>query len=320
MDPHYPPPPIGIPTSATRGNWAPAPPAPPWPAPAPPEGQPVPPPPPHPGMYYPSYYPSPYYRHPGVPVAHLAPQIAPELLAQSNVQLNGGAGVGPPESALRNTSAADGGAKRENGGGKDAAPGSPAAGTPSSQQQQKADAGASPEQSEALARAALEAVLAFQKEQEARQAAGRASEGPSAAPAAPGQPPMNSHQQQSQEGSGPAKQGHGQAVRVEQAEGGGPAVVPVHTAGTGTDISVDDIVHAEPQPAGEGDTGRAPPLVNEDGVPILNPGACPTAWFVEAGRADAGGGGRAAELLTQVEHLLSAAEQPQDPLVPPPQS
>ncbi|OBZ68569.1 WD repeat-containing protein mip1 [Grifola frondosa] len=52
IDPHYPPPPIGLPTSATRlhqANWHPPPP--PWGAEA---------------LYMPPYYPpSPYYRHPG---------------------------------------------------------------------------------------------------------------------------------------------------------------------------------------------------------------------------------------------------------------
>ncbi|KAI0714639.1 hypothetical protein C8Q76DRAFT_727544 [Earliella scabrosa] len=208
MDPHYPPPPMGLPTSATRGNWHPAPaPPPPWG----PEGHPMPP--PHPGMFMQSYYPAGYYRPPGVPLPPHLSQINPELLAQSNGHTNG---VGPPESALRNTSA--GTPPTTEGDDKDAkmseatsstsasnanskhgsvAPRIPA-NAPSSTGEQSLDVGtqdghqsSSSDQPEAgagpnetagadasalIAEAALQAMLAIQKEQEIREAAAAASQ------------------------------------------------------------------------------------------------------------------------------------------------
>ncbi|KAI8980559.1 hypothetical protein BD414DRAFT_579436 [Trametes punicea] len=201
MDPHYPPPPIGLPTSATRSNpanWQPAPAAPPWG----PDGHPMA---PSPGMFVPSYYPSPYYRHPGMPMpphsTHFPPQINPDLLSQSNGQMSG---VVPPESALRNTTAE----KPEGSNHSKQEPGSavstemsgqtsstdPRGGESLRAAQAQASAQApgdgaqpngatdGPDASTLMAAAALQAVLAFQKEQELKEAASRRG---SAAPDAP---------------------------------------------------------------------------------------------------------------------------------------
>ncbi|KAI9067169.1 hypothetical protein FKP32DRAFT_286199 [Trametes sanguinea] len=181
IDPQYPPPPIGLPTSATRSNqtsWQPAPAAPPWG----PDGHPMPP----PTMYMPSYYPSPYYRHPGMPLpphpSHYPPQINPELMSQSNGQMSG---VVPPESALRNTSPEkpdgsaqgkqDAGAAEMAGAGQSSMP--DARDGPESMrttQMQSADVPKGeegPDASTLMAAAALQAVLAFQKEHEMKEAA-----------------------------------------------------------------------------------------------------------------------------------------------------
>ncbi|KAI0640235.1 hypothetical protein C8Q77DRAFT_120374 [Trametes polyzona] len=183
MDPHYPPPPIGLPTSATRSHqasWQTPPQAPPWA----PDGHAMPPP---PGMYMPSYYPSPYYRHPGMPLAphpsHFPPQINPDLLSQSNGQMGG---VAPPESALRDTSP-DKPEGAQQDAGDDAhsvdMSASPTSVDPrngdslrtTQVQQQSQTAGvpsqSGPDASTLIAAAALEAVLAYQKEQEIREAA-----------------------------------------------------------------------------------------------------------------------------------------------------
>ncbi|KAI0327683.1 hypothetical protein GY45DRAFT_1327334 [Cubamyces sp. BRFM 1775] len=179
MDPHYPPPPIGLPTSATRShqsNWQPAPAAPPWG----PDGHPMGPP---PGMFMPSYYPSPYYRHPGVPLP-FPPQINPDLLAQSNGQMGG---VVPPESALRNTSPdkpdSSSQGKQDAGEGQASVSGLRDAESLRSTQSQsmnesQGDMSAHnsvepPDESTLMAAAALQAVMAFQKEQEMREAASR---------------------------------------------------------------------------------------------------------------------------------------------------
>ncbi|KAJ8475045.1 hypothetical protein ONZ51_g6804 [Trametes cubensis] len=177
MDPHYPPPPIGLPTSATRShqsNWQPAPAAPPWG----PEGHPMGPP---PGMFMPSYY-SPYYRHPGVPLP-FPPQINPDLLAQSNGQLGG---VVPPESALRNTSPdkPEGSSQGKQDAGEGHTPVSGLRDTESlrstqsqSMNETQGDVSAhnsvEHDASTLMAAAALQAVLAFQKEQEMKEAASR---------------------------------------------------------------------------------------------------------------------------------------------------
>ncbi|OSD01198.1 hypothetical protein PYCCODRAFT_553975 [Trametes coccinea BRFM310] len=183
IDPQYPPPPIGLPTSATRSNqtsWQPAPAAPPWG----PEGHPMAPP---PGMYMPSYYPSPYYRHPGMPLpphpSHFPPQINPELMSQSNGQMSG---VVAPESALRNTSPEkpDGTAQgKQDAGAVDMAGQSSisdARGGESMRTTQmqgadgaKPDGEEEPDASTLMAAAALQAVLAFQKEHEMKEAASR---------------------------------------------------------------------------------------------------------------------------------------------------
>ncbi|KAH9923185.1 uncharacterized protein BXZ73DRAFT_103978 [Epithele typhae] len=128
-----------------------------------------------------------------------------------------------------------------------------------------------PDESTLMAAAALQAVLAFQKEQEARARKEAAAATSTSAELGSG-------------GSG--------AVPVAQPAGAGPEVVPVQTGpkqDAGQELSVDDIVRPEAE------------LVADEGVqgvPILNP----------------------AELLTQVEHLLSAAEaeaRPPEPVVDP---
>ncbi|EJF67418.1 hypothetical protein DICSQDRAFT_177034 [Dichomitus squalens LYAD-421 SS1] len=277
MDPHYPPPPMGLPTSATRGSWQPTPAPPPWPG---PDGQPMAPPPP--GMYIPtSYYPSPYYRHPGVPLPQHIPQINPELLAQSNGHSNG---IGPPESSLRNTSA-DTPTSRTDGKDKDARAGSGSASTsaPSSaapaddsrmntpQAQASTDAGTDdgPDASTLMAAAALQAVLAFQKEQEAREAQAQAANMRATSTASPpAQPPP------APEASPPS-----QTVRVDQPPDARPSVVPVQAAAEidpnldtvgdpDPDVPADGIVASE-----RGETSEhLEQFVSEDGTPMLNPG------------------------------------------------
>ncbi|OCH89723.1 hypothetical protein OBBRIDRAFT_793952 [Obba rivulosa] len=88
MDPHYPPPPIGLPTSATRlhqTSWHPPPP-PPWVGEGQvPPGHQVPP----SAMYMPQgpyYSASPYYRHPGMVTHPQQPQAHPHV----NMPQNGG--------------------------------------------------------------------------------------------------------------------------------------------------------------------------------------------------------------------------------------
>ncbi|PIL31174.1 hypothetical protein GSI_05871 [Ganoderma sinense ZZ0214-1] len=240
MDPHYPPPPMGLPTSATRGSWQPATVPPPWPG---PDGQLLPP----PGMYIPaSYYPSPYYRHLGMP-PHL-PQINPELLAQSN-----GNGIGPPESSLRNTSVDTPKAERSTSA-------SPSAGT-GEDSQRGLDEG--PDESTLMAAAALQAVLAYQKEkeQEAREAEARA------ASASTNKTSTSSQSDQ------PASQGTSQTIRVDRPLDAEPSVVPT--------TQIDPNLDAMGEPDGEGvvspngddpsERGKAEEFVSEGGTPMLNP-------------------------------------------------
>nr|VWP00934.1 Protein kinase domain-containing protein [Ganoderma boninense] len=223
MDPHYPPPPIGLPTSATRGSWQPAAVPPPWPG---PDGQPLPP----PGMYIPaSYYPSPYYRHPGMP-PHL-PQINPELLAQSN-----GNGIGPPESSLRNTSADVPKVKRSASASSSTGVG----------EHSPRDEDEGPDESTLMAAAALQAVLAYQKEkeQEAREAEARK--------------PSQSD----------ANEAPSQVVRVERPPNARPSIVPT------TQIDPDLDTVGEPNGAHSkepAERGKEEEFVSEGGTPMLNP-------------------------------------------------
>ncbi|KAI1781814.1 hypothetical protein LXA43DRAFT_1188104 [Ganoderma leucocontextum] len=242
MDPHYPPPPMGLPTSATRGSWQPTAVPPPWPG---PDGQPLPP----PGMYIPaSYYPSPYYRHPGMP-PHM-PQINPELLAQSNGHSNG---IGPPESSLRNTSAdtpkeRSASASPSAGRGDDASTADPS-------QSMQAEGGAD-EGPDASTLMALQAVLAFQKEQEAREAEARAASARTGKASMPPSPAETS-----------------QAVLVEGPPDGGPSVVP--TAQIDPDLDAvgepdsEDIVAPTDDLAKRGKSAEE--FVSEHGTPMLNP-------------------------------------------------
>ncbi|KAM5539856.1 hypothetical protein V8D89_006359 [Ganoderma adspersum] len=244
MDPHYPPPPMGLPTSATRGSWQPAAVPPPWPG---PDGPPLPP----PGMYIPaSYYPSPYYRHPGMP-PHL-PQINPELLAQSN-----GNGIGPPESSLRNTSADTPKAERSTSASPSAGPGEDTA-----KQARNEDEG--PDASTLMAAAALQAVLAYQKEQEAREAEARA------ASASTDEGPAHS---QSDQRLSPAE-APSQAVRVERPPNAGPSIIPTTQIDPDLDAVGEPDGEATVSPEDEGgERGKsAEEFVSEGGTPMLNPG------------------------------------------------
>ncbi|KAM5535286.1 hypothetical protein V8D89_011092, partial [Ganoderma adspersum] len=244
MDPHYPPPPMGLPTSATRGSWQPAAVPPPWPG---PDGPPLPP----PGMYIPaSYYPSPYYRHPGMP-PHL-PQINPELLAQSN-----GNGIGP----RRNLPSGIQAPTRPRPSdppqhpllrvrGEDA---SKAEGSRTVHEDEGPDA------STLMAAAALQAVLAYQKEQEAREAEARAAN------ASTGKASTPSHSD--------APEATSQAIRVERPPNAGPTVVPT--------TQIDPNLDTAEEPDGEGvpdgdeqvERGKSvEEFVSEGGTPMLNPG------------------------------------------------
>ncbi|KAI0370078.1 hypothetical protein BV20DRAFT_967089 [Pilatotrama ljubarskyi] len=308
IDPHYPPPPIGLPTSATRShqaNWQPPPPAPTWP-----DGHPLPPP---PGMYMPSYYPSPYYRHPGMPMpphpGQFPPQINPDLLSQSN-------GVMAPESALRNTSPEKpegSSAGRPGQGGADGAEGSVESSAMDTREGESirstqsqsgvAENGVDegPDESTLMAAAALQAVLAFQREQQ-EAASRRASAAPDApapasAPAAPlpeSQPlsdtepvqmpvvPVNSSSDPAVDGAPKAELQETPIVQnvaepVSSARVDDPAKASANGDSAGTtdgdlqinaqsseaEVEVKTDVNAPPQPMEQ--------LMTEDGMPMLNP-------------------------------------------------
>ncbi len=271
MDPHYPPPPIGIPTSATRGSWHPAAVPPPWPG---PDGQPLPP----PGMYIPaSYYPSPYYRHLGMP-PHM-PQINPELLAQSNGHSNG---IGPPESSIRNTSAdtpkaADDRSQRSTSASPSAGPGEDPSTAEPSQSQQTNEG---PDEATLMAAVALQAVLAYQKEQEERTASASTDK---ASTAPPSDVPV-------------AAEAPSQAVRVERLPDAGPSIVPT----TQIDPDLDAVGEPDREKSVERDRS-VEEFVSEGGTPMLNPGERDTKlWTTTELTAML-----IAELLTQVRHLLS---------------
>ncbi|KAI0652668.1 hypothetical protein C8Q79DRAFT_997646 [Trametes meyenii] len=315
---HYPPPPIGLPTSATRShqaNWQPGPPAPPWG----PEGHPMPPP---PGMFVPSYYPSPYYRHPGMPIpphpGHFPPQINPDLLAQSNGQMSG---VTPPESALRDTSpdkpeSISPGRQEQSQTGLaelsaavDAREGESLRTTQGAPPPAQNGSDEGPDASTLMAAAALQAVLAFQKEQEIRQAAGqRASSAPDSASQTQLPP-----QGQSSSTAGPATEGTLSQPSGDQGAGvstngsfdadsdadGEPENANTHSVekssikpGIKEDVEMEDTpthtgptnsnvrVAAEPSVGSlevkQGDAGAPPQpmerLLTEDGTPMLSPG------------------------------------------------
>ena len=285
MDPHYPPPPMGLPTSATRGSWQPAAVPPPWSG---PDGQPLPP----PGMYIPaSYYPSPYYRHPGMP-QHI-PQIHPELLAQSNGHSNG---IGPPESSIRNTSADT---PKADDRGERSASASPAPGEDSSKAgtSQAGIEDGGPDASTLMAAAALQAVLAFQKEREAREAEARAA-GASAStvtgePSTPSQPEPLSPSQASP-----------QAVRVDRPPDAGPSVVPTTQIDPELDAAGkadgEGVVSPDDDRSAERDKSEEP-FVSEGGTPMLNPGELGAQRAITTAELIAT---LVAELLTQVSRAL----------------
>ncbi|KAI0673945.1 hypothetical protein C8Q78DRAFT_1019946 [Trametes maxima] len=305
MDSHYPPPPIGLPTSATRShqaNW-------------------------QPGMFVPSYYPSPYYRHPGMPMpphpGHFSPQISPDLLAQSNGQMSG---VTPPESALRDTSpdkpeSLSPGRQEQSQTGLaelsaavDAReseslrttqvnqPSSRMEGAPPPAQNGPEEG---PDASTLMAAAALQAVLAFQKEQEIRQAASqRASAAPDVALQTQPSPQDRSSSVTGTTAEGiSSKPGGDQQARAptnssldadldaegesvnHNADSVGESSVKtvlkedVEMADTQTPIGpIDDNVRVDAQPSvadvgvKQEDAGAPPEeLPTEDGTPMLNP-------------------------------------------------
>ena len=269
------------------------------------------------GMYMQSYYPAGYYRPPGMPVPPHLSQINPELLAQSNGQTNG---VGPPESALRNTSA--GTPKLDEDASKDVkvyAQARSASGSDSSNANSVSDpgpsstggerdgdassnVGASADQNGAGAGAGTEgadastllrAVLAYQKEQEAREAAAAATlASASTQPDVPAQPPPEDAKAQTTETTGkntvtdaPQAQAQHevdqQRVPIRQPPDAGPSIVPVQVVEDDEDNPdldaigepdhemVEDVVNAAAP------TAVSPPiehLVAEDGTPMLNPG------------------------------------------------
>ncbi|KAI0701249.1 hypothetical protein C8T65DRAFT_656562 [Cerioporus squamosus] len=303
MDPHYPPAPIGLPTSATRGNWQPtqAPasaPAPPWG----PDGQGMPQPPP--GMYIPTYYAAPYYRPPGMPMPPHPSQINPELLEQSSGHTNG---VGPPESALRNTSAEEPRHAHTASQDQDADAHMSASSSihaTSSTREEIADpppdppltsgdregtAGSTesngteaPDASTLMAAAALQAVLAYQKEQEIREAV--ANQSASSVHETASQPPPEAEPQSAtaiKTGS-PQPQLPAQVVSVEQPPEAGASIVSVQVPVQGDDDGDDDAI-GEPDSemldesvhTQANDSAMPPPpmdeLVTEDGMPMLNP-------------------------------------------------
>ncbi|KAI0779013.1 hypothetical protein BD413DRAFT_124353 [Trametes elegans] len=304
LNPHYPPPPISLPTSATRShqaNWQPPPAATPWG----PEGHPMVPP---PGMYMPSFYPSPYYRHPGMPMP-FPPQINPELLSQSN-------GVAPPESDLRSSSphkpapGPSGQDKREEeeeeeedaDGDADAdadadaeMDGSSQGGDSQSlsvrgtqaQAQQPSHAhkgaGAGPDASTLMAAAALQAVLAFQKDQEEREAASRRA---STASDVPMQPPFPQQDPQPAQVAGTTNGGgvptNGASSSEMKLEAPNGEIPPDQNGGTS--MATNGEVHVSVQPSevdiavkqADASVGAAPQpmmeqLLTEDGTPMLNP-------------------------------------------------
>ncbi|RPD82716.1 hypothetical protein L226DRAFT_607794 [Lentinus tigrinus ALCF2SS1-7] len=289
MDPHYPPGPIGLPTSATRGGWQ-NPPAPAAPPPWGPDGQGLPQPPP--GIYISTYYPGPYYRPPGMPLPPHLSQINPELLAQSNGHTNG---VGPPESALRNTSAEeprdvstvsqDADAHTSVSGSVHATSSTreeivePPPELPSASAGQNGANGTvteAPDASTLMAAAALQAVLAYQKEQEIREAAASQNASSSLLPEATAQSPPRTE-------SDAAPAIKTEVVSVEQPLADGTSVVPVQVPfqedddGEADAIGEPDSDMLEESVDTQMDIPSMPPppsmdqLVTEDGMPMLNP-------------------------------------------------
>lgn len=299
MDPRYATLPIGVPTSALRegrpgSNWesAPAPgvASPPWG----PDGQGMLPPPPG-SMYVSPYYP-PYYRPPGMPLPPHLSQINPELLAQSNGHP---ASVGPPESALRNTSAE----KSSNPLGQDPAtlahPRGSVHATSSTREEGKpppeppseltgpngasteANGTEAPDPSTLMAAVALQAVLAYQKEQEIREAAAHQNASLSTHP----EPLVQRPPQSASEATAiKTEETQAQVVPVEQLPDPGPPVIPVEAPPQEED---DDEADAIGEPDSDmleegantqvGGSSMPPPssmdaLITEDGMPMLNPG------------------------------------------------
>ncbi|KAH9854433.1 hypothetical protein C2E23DRAFT_73364 [Lenzites betulinus] len=290
MDLHYQPPPIALPTSATRshqGNWQPPQPTPPWG----PDGHPIPP----PGMYMPSYYPSPYYRHPGMPMqphpGHFPPQINPDLLAQSDGQMSG---VAPPESALRDTgpnkpeSASHG--RQEHGDAHSSVDPRNSDSMRSTQVQSTSAHGAEegPDASTLIAAAALEAVLAFQRDQEIRDTANQRAPQSQSEAQAPVAGPTGSPKGNAAADSNSGAVSEAPSAELQGAsEDNGASEQTAHVNGSDANsagpATTDNDVHMSAQPsaatlevqesdtAGSGALQAMDQLLTEDGMPMLNP-------------------------------------------------
>ncbi|KAI0829043.1 hypothetical protein BC628DRAFT_1192832 [Trametes gibbosa] len=302
MDLHYQPPPIGLPTSATRshqGNWQPPPPAPPWG----PDGHPMHP----PGMYMPSYYPTPYYRHPGMPIpphpGHFPPQINPDLLSQSEGQMSG---VAPPESALRDTSPdkpeSSSNSRQEHEDAHAAGLSMQSSVDPrnsdsmrSTQAQPSthglAQNGAQegPDASTLMAAAALQAVLAFQRDQEIRDAASQRAVVAQVTPQAEVQA-QSASSPGSPDGAAAADSSNGAVGNAPTAElqqdssevngnSDAPVAVDGHNANHTATPTAEGNAHVlaaatDVQQSDAATSGSIQPmdqLVDEDGMPMLNP-------------------------------------------------
>ncbi len=264
-------------------------------------------------MYMPSYYPSPYYRHPGMPLphpGHFPPQINPDLMSQSD-HMNG---VAPPESALRDTSPDK--PESSNHGRHSADMSSPSSADPRnsesmrSTQMQPQTQDSAPQNGladgpDASAFAALQAVLAFQKEQEMREEASRrgsvVSDGTTQAPPSETQSATTFEGANDTEVAGPssrnsaaaeAPNGEAQDVRGEDRISES-AAMPTAIGGAqpspngDASATVDGDVHVNTQSSEiplqvkQADAGAPPSpmeqLLTEDGMPMLNPGEYPAA-------------------------------------------
>ena len=210
------------------------------------------------------------------------PQINPELLAQSN-----GNGIGPPESSLRNTSADSPKAERSTSA-------SPSVGPREDTAKRAGNEDEGPDASTLMAAAALQAVLAYQKEQEAREAEARAA----SASASTGKASTPSRSD--------APEAPSQAIPVERPPGAGPSVVPTMQIDPDLDAAgepdVEEAVRQSEEPADRGKSTEE--FVSEGGTPMLNPGELDTsrATTVELTAL------LVAELLTQVSFVTPLVE------------
>ena len=214
------------------------------------------------------------------------PQINPELLAQSN-----GNGIGPPESSLRNTSADSPKAERSTSASPSAGPGEDTA-----KRARNEDEG--PDASTLMAAAALQAVLAYQKEQEAREAEARAASA-SASTGKKASTPSRSD----------APEAPPQAIQVDRPPDAGPSVVPTMQIDPNLDADaagepdVEEVArHSEEPAAGRGKSAEE--FVSEGGTPMLNPGELDTSRATTVVLTAL----LVAELLTQVSFATPLVE------------